>query len=248
MMNDQTTHMLARLELGFRTDAARLKDLEKDLALTIACGRRFADAQGSPEGREAVWQAQWDVVEAILRRIRVHVDDMDDDIAHLDGERLKNALRAWEGIQSEDALLVAALDVIRSRATELNADGRADWLELSGKLDAHLETLCACAQALRVKLELLKDHSRDEVDLLVQRVLNNSPERAGTDGGDGSRHDHELRQAAAELKEERHEYTGIGDVVKGLLMWVETTEERAERDHVQAVAKAGAAPLGAGPG
>jgi hypothetical protein len=40
----------------------------------------------------------------------------------------------------------------------------------------------------------------------------------------------------------------IGDVVKGLLMWVETTEERAERDHVQAVAKAGAAPLGAGPG
>ncbi|NDC78812.1 MAG: hypothetical protein EBZ67_13235, partial [Chitinophagia bacterium] len=93
-----------------------------------------------------------------------------DAIQHIVMEQQEAFNRIWEGIQSEDALLVAALDVIRSRATELNADGRADWLELSGKLDAHLETLCACAQALRVKLELLKDRSRDEVDLLVQRV------------------------------------------------------------------------------
>jgi hypothetical protein len=40
----------------------------------------------------------------------------------------------------------------------------------------------------------------------------------------------EYRKAAIELEQERHKFLGFVDVLKGLLMWIETTEERVHRN------------------
>jgi hypothetical protein len=171
MLNDRTTHILARLELGFRTETARLKELEEELMTAVRTGRCRVDVPGSPSRRPPGWDRSWDTVEGILRRLRQLVDSLDADIAHLNGERLRNALRSWETIQAEDRRLVEALRGIRSQIEILDPEARAEWGALTRKLERHLEILCACIQALRVKLELLKDHSPQEVEQLIQRVL-----------------------------------------------------------------------------
>lgn len=230
MTNDKTAHILARLEIGFRTDSAHLKELEKDLTVTLQCARHFGKKHGSPDDWNTNWHQQWDNVEGILRRIRLLVNEMDGSIESSDSDRLKKALEAWETIQSEDAKLVEALSAMRAQASGLDAAVRKDWNILARTLESHLETIHACAQALRIKLELLKEHSKEEVDHLVQDILSKLPNRTQADGIDAENYEQEYRKAATELEQERHKFLGFVDVVKGLLMWVETTEERARKN------------------
>jgi len=230
MTNDKTTHILARLEIGFRIDSAHLKELEKDLTVTLQCARHFGKKHGSPNDWNTNWHQQWDHVEGILCRIRVLVNEMDGSIESSDSDRLKKALEAWETIQSEDAKLVVALSAIRAQAIGLNASVRKDWNILARTLESHLETIDACAQALRIKLELLKAHSKEEVDQLVQDLLSTLPNRTHADGMDAEEYEREYRKAATELEQERHKFMGFMDVVKGLFLWVETTEERVSKN------------------
>ena len=182
MTNDKTAPVLARLEIGFRTDSAQLKELEKDLTVTLQSVRHFGRKHGSPDDWNKNWHQQWDNVEEILRRIRALVHEMDQSIENCDCDRLKKALEAWDAFQSEDAKLLDALTAIRAQASGLDAMVRKDWNILARTLDAHLETIHARAQALRIKLELLKKHSKEEVDHLVQEILAQLPNRAQTDG------------------------------------------------------------------
>jgi hypothetical protein len=230
MTNDRTTAILARLEIGFRTDSAHLKELETDMTVALQHARHFGKKHGSPDDWNTNWHQQWDNVEGILRRIRVLVNEMDGSIESSDSDRLKKALKAWESIQSEDAKLVKALSAIRAQAIGLNAAVRKDWNLLARTFESHLETIHACAQALRIKLELLKEHSKEEVDDLVKNFLSKLPNRPHADGMDAEIYEQEIRKAAVELEREQHEYLGFMDVVKGLLIWVETTEERVSKN------------------
>jgi hypothetical protein len=230
MPNDRTPHQLARLETGFRTDSVRLKELEKDLVVTLESARHFGRKHASPEDWDTNWQQQWDNIEGILSRIRVRVYEMDGSIESNDSHRLKKALAGWETIQSEDARLLEALTTLRAHAGGLTATVRKDWNVLARTLEAHLETIHACAQALRIKLELLKKHSRDEVNRAVQDFLVTLPNRAHAEGLDSENYDREYRKAAAELEEEHHKFFGLMDIVKGLLMWIETTDERVRKN------------------
>jgi len=230
MTNDSPTHILARLEIGFRTDAAHLKALEADLAVTLQNARNFGREHGSPEDWNTNWHRQWDNVEEILRQIKVLVNEMDGAIESSDHERFKKVLETWETFQFEDVKLVEALSVIRTQVTKLNAAVRNDWNLLARTLESHFETIHACAQALRIKLELLKENSRREVDQHVQAVLAKLPNRVPTDELDAGKCEQAYREAAAELKLERHKFTGFLDVVKGLLLWNESTSERAGKN------------------
>ena len=43
-------------------------------------------------------------------------------------------------------------------------------------------------------------------------------------------YEQEFRMAAIELDREHHRFLGYMDVVKGLLMWIESTDERARKN------------------
>jgi hypothetical protein len=47
---------------------------------------------------------------------------------------------------------------------------------------------------------------------------------------DAESYEQEYRTAANELKQERHKFLGFMDVIKGALLWVETTEERVRKN------------------
>ncbi|MBC8001517.1 MAG: hypothetical protein H7X97_02920 [Opitutaceae bacterium] len=223
---DKTPHILARLEVGFRTDAARLKELEKDLTVALQCARNFGKQHGTSDDWNANWQQQWDDVERVLDQIKGLVNEMDGSIESNDSDRLKNALEGWDTIQSEDARLVTAVNAIRAQAGELNATVRIDWNILAGTLESHLETIRACAQALRIKVELLKKLPKAEMDLLVKNILSRLPNRTRAYGIDDPTYDQEFQKAAVQLENEQHEFFGFMDIVKGLLIWVETSDER----------------------
>ena len=223
---DKTPHILARLEIGFRTDSAHLKELEKDLTVALQCARNFGSKHGRPDDWNANWQQQWDDVERVLDRIKMRVNEVGGSIASNDNGRLQSALKSWGTIQSEDARLVAALSIIQGHARELDVHLRIDWNILARTLESHLETIRACVQALRIKVELLKKLPKDEMDLLVKNILSKLPQRTLADGADASTYEHEFQKAAVQLENEQHEFRGFMDIVKGLLIWVETSDER----------------------
>ena len=230
MMNDKAALVLSRLELGFRTDSAQLKELEKDLTVTLQSARSFGRNHGSTHEWNQNWHQQWDHVEEILSRSRAFVHEMDQSIENCDCERLQKVLKAWDAFESEDAKLLEAFTAIRAQASGLDAVGRRDWNILARTLDAQSETLHTRAQALRIKLELRKKHSKEEVDHLVQRILSKLPNRTHAEGKDAELSEQEYRRAANELEQEKHEYLGFMDVVKSLLIWIETPEERVRRN------------------
>ena len=230
MNNNQTPHILARLEIGFRTNSGHLKELEKDLSVALQRARQFGTEYGSADDWHTNWQRQWDNVEEILRRISALVNSMDGYIANSDSDRLKQSLETWEAIQAEDSRLVDALSDLRAQAVILGASVQKDWNAIERTLESHLEIIRACAQALRVRLELLKAHSKEDVDHMVQDILSKLPNRARAEGLEAGLQVQDYVQAAAELEEERHKYLGFMDVVKSLFLWVETVDERTHKN------------------
>lgn len=239
MTTHDTARLLARLETGFRTDAAQLTKLEEELAVTLQNARHFGEKHGSPDDWNTRWYQQWYQVERSLAHIRIRVRELDGSIESNDRERLKRALTDWETIQSEDIQLVGLLDAVRTQAIALDATACEEWNQLARPLETHLEILAACTQALRIKLELLTKHSKEEMEQLVRQVLARLPNRAQLAGLDAATYEQEYHEAALELEREQHEFLGFMDVVKGLLMWDETTEERMGRNRAT-----GASPRG----
>ena len=43
-------------------------------------------------------------------------------------------------------------------------------------------------------------------------------------------YEQQFRKAAIELEREHHRFMGFMDVVKGLLMWIESTDERVHKN------------------
>jgi len=238
MNNNRTTHILARLEIGFRTDAEHLKELEKNLTLVLQRVRQLGTEHGSVSDWHTNWQRQWDYIEEILRRISALVNNMDGCINNSDGERLGQVLGIWETIQTEDSRLAEALGDMQNQAVELDASVRNDWNVIELAMQSHLEVTRGCAQALRVKLELLKSHSREDVDRMVQDILAKLPNRSRADGIEVGLQAEDYIKAAGQLEQERHKYLGFMDVVKSLFLWVETTDERARKNHSPGIEQA----------
>lgn len=230
MKNDRTSRILSRLETGLRTDSARLKQLDRDFGVTLRSARDLGLEQDFSEEWDATWNQRWVIIEDLLLQISGLVSGMDSAIESSDGGRLKEALDAWESIQSKDVHLAETMSEIRVQASALNAAARIEWNLLATAFDANLETIHACSQALRVKLELLTEHPKEDVDLLVQGFLAKLPKLPQADELEAGKYQRELDAAAVELEKEQHQAGGFLDVVKALFMWVETPEERVRND------------------
>jgi hypothetical protein len=74
---------------------------------------------------------------------------------------------------------------------------------------------------LRLKLELLTKHTKAEMDVLLQDVL---------DASDTNAQHWRVNLVELELEKEQHQAGGFLDAVKALFLWVETPEERMRND------------------
>jgi ribose 5-phosphate isomerase B len=221
MNDDRTTRILSRLEAGFRTDSARLKQMNPEFEQTLRRARELGIAQNFAADWNTMWNQQWVIIELLLNRIKSLVYEMEKVIESNDASKLKEALAAWESIQSEDVHLVESMNAIRQQANALNPIARVEWNLLASNFDANLETIHASSQALRLKLELLTKHTKAEMDVLLQDVL---------DASDTNAQQWRVNLVELELEKEQHQAGGFLDAVKALFLWVETPEERMRND------------------
>ena len=226
----QTSRILELLERGFRTDSARLVALENEMAPVLKQTRALGMTGDSGAVWRADWNRGWECVESILRRNHNRLNQMDGAIQGSDSAALQNTLEDWQSLQAEDATLATALVALRVQAGDLSSEGRREWNAMAHILGGHLELIYACVQALRIKLELLQQHSRTEVDRMVDGILSKLPSHPREKNLSEAEYAREYDRAAAELDIERHKCTGFADVVKGMLLWVDTTEERVHRN------------------
>ncbi len=230
MITDDTALILSRLESGFHANAATLKALEVDLGVAMASARDAGRKRSpSPSWNEA-WQRNWDEVMGSVRCINGHLVEMGSLVIGHDPDRISRALSLWGAAQREDARLLAALRIARMQAGELGVDMRKEWNRLACVIEGHLETIHTSAQALRVKLELLKKHSTEEVEVLVQSFHAKLNSQSRTNAKSSEPFDQDYRVAVLEREQGQHVFTGFLDVVKGLSLWVESPDERMRKN------------------
>ena len=228
-MNEKSIQDLTRPAGGSRSDAGQLAELDTALALTLQNAKSLAEKSGRSGDWNANWHRLWERAGNILDRIRSLLSEMEGFVEHGDGDHLRLAMDAWKSIQSRDAEMSIALDAIRSEAKGMDAGAREDWSAVDTAIAEHLETIHACALAMRVKLELMKDYTKNEVNRVLEGMLSKLPNRAQSDTKDAEAYVQQYRQTIHELDEERHEFGGFMDFIKGLAMWVETPDERMKK-------------------
>jgi hypothetical protein len=231
MSTDKVAPVLARLEVGFRTDLAQLEQLEGELKKALRHARNFTGFNGVLDQRNMVWEKQWDKVEGILARTMVLVEAMEEAVESGEEDRLHEALRAWEGIQFEDAMLLESLGVLQGQAVLLKGEGRVEWNSLAHQLEAYFEAIHARAKVLRIKLELLKEHSREDVERILCEVFAGWPSHTTEEEFGAETYEREYIKAESQLESERGKLlVGFDDFMKALFMWVETPGERVRRN------------------
>ena len=174
-MNETSIQNLARTTGGLRTEAGRLAVLDTALALTLQNAKRLTEKSGRSGDWNSNWLRLWEHAGEILHRLRSLLADMEGFVERGDEDNLRHAMDAWKSIQSRDAEMGMALDAIRSEANGMDAGAREDWSAVDSEITTHLETIHACALALRVKLELMKDYTKKEVNRVLEGMLSNSP-------------------------------------------------------------------------
>ena len=226
MTSKATPQSLTLLELGFRTAALRQSGSDQESNITLQEARDFGLQRGTNDNWKMNWHREWDHIEGLLHRIRVLVNEMHEFVENLDTSHLEQALAVWPRIRSEDDKLMKSISIVRLLAAELKASDRQDWNLLARKLDPHLESIHAQFHAMRIKLELLKTHSRAAVNRLVASMLEKRPGSDGQDGMSADDYQQELEVAALAIQSEQHEVLGVMDIVKSMFMWVESPTER----------------------
>jgi hypothetical protein len=88
----------------------------------------------------------------------------------------------------------------------------------------------ACARGLRVKLELLEDHSKEEVDQIVRHILSKLPNRTHAEALDPATYQQEYDKAVIQLQQEQHKFLGVWDLVKSFWEYFESPNERIDKN------------------
>ncbi|MHB1081334.1 MAG: hypothetical protein ACYC67_18195 [Prosthecobacter sp.] len=233
MMTHSKPHILARLEIGLRTDANRLTKLEDDLIHVLQRGRGLGTEYGSPGDWSNAWSHHWDLVEKILCRIHDLVSEVQEGIQSHATNRHEKALETWTKLQIEDTHLEQTLHALQGQAVGLNASAQAEWAAIAQTLEAHLNVIHNCADALHIKLELLKNNSSVEVDEQVQKLLVRLSRPPHSHSGSSIDRDEEYQHAAVELQQEKNKFMGFIDLVKCMFLWTDSTQERADKNTLQ---------------
>jgi hypothetical protein len=233
MKTHSKKHILARLEVGLRTDAARLIELEQALIPALQRGRGLGTEYDSPGDWNTAWGHHWDQVEIIMRQIHRLVADLLTAIQSRETDRHTQALQTWTTLQIENARFEQTIGMLHGQAIGLNATAQSEWDGIASTLATHLDLIHDCTEALRIKLVLLKTNTNEEVDAQVQQVLDRLSQLSHSHSGHTPDHAEEYHHAAVELQKEKNQFLGFIDLVKCMFMWTDSTQERTDKHLLQ---------------
>jgi uncharacterized protein YukE len=230
MNNQKLTGLITRLELGLAMNPESLKALADDTAAVLKDIRDFGGNQATSSEWQRLWSQQAAALEAALVEIRRNVNEMDAAIESPDRNRGDDAIATRESIQTADRKLRQSLDALRAQTSELDAESQAGWQRLHIALETHLKTMEACVETTQIKMEMLKAHSKEDVELAFENILSRLPDISGTSAESADEKRKNLDAVAIELHDEQHRYIGLMGIIKALFMWVETPAERVRKN------------------
>jgi len=79
-------------------------------------------------------------------------------------------------------------------------------------------------------VRLLREHPRQEVERILAGMLAAIPQEQLLEKQYRDEYAEEYQQAENQLHSEREQFLGISDILKGLLMWIETPGERVRKN------------------
>lgn len=218
-------HLAARLDAGLQSDTASLEAGEEALCAMLEQFVQTGSGDGNPAVRNSEWRQHWDRITVHLRNLRGHVRLMAQSLES-DGSAAPGSAGEWEKFNAEDAALGASLTAVRVLAAGLDPAVRQEWNRVSLRLGPYLTSLHACACALHLRSELKMQSTGGETEQVVKRLLLAFPDLTGAEQMEAAAADQEMDAAVTETINEKHETTGLRDIFRGLLMYVETPDER----------------------
>ncbi len=236
MTTHKMTSLISRLEQGLIMDPTRLKALDDELATLFQDMRKFGG------GREVSidWQRQWlqhtDDLESALFEIRLKIKEVDKSIESQEGNRLETPLLGGEFAPEAEFQLHQTIDALCSQVAELDVVSQEVWQSHISALENHVKTIEVCAETTKAKREILRAHSKEDVELAIQNILSRLPDLAPAADEVRNERQKKLDEAAIELNSEQHEVIGLMGIIKAMFLWVENPAERVKkREAVEAV-------------
>jgi hypothetical protein len=206
---------LEKLERGFGQELATLREID---------GMARGPATPSPANAES-----WGRVERLFGEIHAHTIAVRAALETPPAPGTPDApLAEWSvllKLEEDLARLLAQLKVSAHAPVlpEQSLASAAAWAEL----ESHFDILRAHSRAVQVKLEMRKRFGDAEASAITRQIMARLPEDLRSNEGVAA-----YQEAVTELQEEKQKFKGFFDVMKSLLLYVESPEERAQKKRI----------------
>jgi hypothetical protein len=231
MKNTKLDRTQALLERGFPADYSHLQESGKIIAENLCRTTDLAAGRDGPDAASQIPTSPGEQAHRAVFLLNSRVEKLKSSLHSHDPAALTQALRDWQAVQAEEEQLSASLDALRQTGYPLDERGRRLWKSLEIALKAHRLSCEACLQTIRIKRDLLLDPTADQMEHLFQQTLANLPDSLREERLEAEAYEQEYENAAAELQHEKERAPGgLVETVKPLFMWIETIEERAEKN------------------
>ena len=163
-------------------------------------------------------------IASLLAEIHGHAVNAHNRLEHAGAEG-GDALAEWLPVAAIEDEVGALLAKRKGDATGLvTQEKRAGWEAGWAALETSFSTLRAHARSLQVKLELQRRFGKEKAAEIAAELVEKLPEDLRDPEGVEA-----FELAGKQLQEDRHHIHGVWDMLKAMLLWVETPEERARK-------------------
>lgn len=221
-MKVTSQRILEQVLRGLAQDLEQLQSLDEDFSALMQEAHQVSSRsfQGPPP---AGWQEQWNELVQAHEEAQRHEAKARQLLSTQQGASpTAGAAEEWREVERLDQRLGELVETLRrdSRPAD-DAPHRQEWERCWESLEGYLGAMRAQTAAVTVKLELYRRHGGEEARRLTRAILSKVP------AAKEARPESEVYQQAAEqLQREWHEVGGKWGIIRSLLMYQDTPEER----------------------
>lgn len=222
-MNERTSTLYQHVLRGLAEECSQVEALDRTFVTFISDVRHIElDAFGNRLPQD--WDHDWNRIASLLADIHAHAVSARNRLEHAvaDGG---DPLTEWMPVAEFENEVATLLAKRKGDATGLvPPEKQAAWKAGWAALESSFFTLRAHARSLQVKLELQRRFGKEKASEVAAELVEKLPEDLRDPEGVEA-----FEKASKQMQEDRDHIHGVWDMVKALLLWVETPEERARK-------------------
>ena len=222
-MNESTSTLYQHVLRGLAEECSQVEALDRTFVTFVTDVRHIEqDALGGLLSDDR--HREWDRIASLLTEIHGHAVNTRARLEH-PVETGSDPLAEWQPVAAIEDEVEGLLAKRKADSAEHVPEGkRAVWEAGWAALESSFSTLRAHARSLQVKLELQRRFGKEKAAEVAAELVEKLPEDLRDPEGLEA-----FEKADKQLQEDRDHIHGVWDMVKAMLLWVETPEERARK-------------------